>query len=102
VDNVDEEVVVMDISEVLNRLRVLFSFVDDGPGVQPDVEGLFFPDLERLVVHNSRLNHFFVAEHSPSHCIHVVVLNVLVFFSCRVASLVADHVVFLQEFNQRL
>ena len=92
-DYVDQEVRIVDVFDVVGGLRIFL--VDDSPSVQPDVKGLLLPDLEGLIVNNSRLDNFFIAEHSPSNSIHIIVFYVLELLSSGVTCLVTDHVVFL-------
>jgi hypothetical protein len=92
VNHIDQVVGIVDVLKIISRLRIFL--VDDSPSVQPDAESLFLPDLEGLIVYDCWLNDFFVAEHSPSNSVYVIILDILEFISSCIEGLVTDHVVF--------
>jgi len=51
--------------------------VDLGPGIDPCLEGLIFPDFESLVINDSWLDNFFSSEYTPGDGIDIVLFDVL-------------------------
>jgi len=76
--------------------------VNEGPWVQPHLEGFSFPDLEGVVVNDRRLNDFLTLENTPGHSIHVVLGHVQALVSLLIDGLIGNHGVLVQEGDQRL
>jgi len=64
--------------------------VDLGPGINPSLEGLIFPDLESLVINDRGLDYFFSSEYTPGDGIDVFFSNVLRFVAVDIDGLVGD------------
>jgi hypothetical protein len=100
VDDVDEIHSIVASMEEGIRFRLVS--VNEGPGVQPHLEGLIFPDLEGVVVNHRRLNDFLTLEDTPGHSIHVILGHVQPLVSLLIDGLIGDHWVLVQESDQRL
>ena len=73
-----------------------------GPGVNPCLESLIFPDLEGLVVNDGGLDNFFSSEYTPGDGINIIFSDVLFFIAIDIYGLVGDIWEFIEVFGELL